>query len=80
MKNGAIIKGRFIIAYRNDGREFIGQIENAKSLAKGTLEVVKSYDAENNPRFSSFYLETLQNWEVYMDDDALASSMETRYF
>ena len=80
MRNGAVIKGRFIVAHRLDGREFIGQIENAKSLPKGTLVVVKSWEAEDNgPKFSSFYLENLESWEVYMDADALTSSMETRY-
>lgn len=80
MRNGAIIKGRFIVAHRLDGREFIGQIDNAKSLPKGTLVVVKSWDGEDNsPKYSSFYLESLETWEVYMSEDDLLVSLESRF-
>lgn len=80
MRNGAIIKGRFIVAHRLDGREFIGQIDNAKSLPKGTLVVVKSWDGEDNsPKYSSFYLKSLETWEVYMSEDDLLVSLESRF-
>lgn len=70
MKNGAVITGRFVWAKRADGRDFAGQIESVRTLPKGTLVVVMSWDSEwEQNKYESFYLENLVEWEVCEDAD-----------
>ena len=70
MKNGAVITGRFVWAKRQDGREFMGQIESVRALTKGTLVVVMSWNSEDERnKYESFYLENLVEWEVCEDAD-----------
>jgi hypothetical protein len=64
--------GHYIFATRNDGRDFVGQIESVKALPKGTFVVVKIESDEYGPRFKSFYLESLSAWACDRDYSVLA--------
>ena len=58
---GAVITGRYIVAHRNDGRVFAGQMESVKALPKGTFVVVRMAD----DTCRSFYLEGLTEWRTF---------------
>lgn len=68
MQYGAVITGRYIFAKRNDGREFIGRVENVKAMPNGTMVTVSIGNGYRN-----VYLENCETWAVYNEEEELAS-------
>lgn len=59
-----IVKGMFLVAVRNDGRKFSGEVENVRETAKGTMVVIFSLDNNFSRKYATVYLSECEHWEV----------------